>query len=297
MTTLPTTTTTAPESRDRDRAFRWMRLLLWLAIAFTVIFSLLPVIWQVLTSIKTNAAITQTPVVYLPRLDQLTLTHYVDLFRLNQFHIYMFNSALVAVISTLLCLALGSPAAYALARLRIPGEQAILAVVLIVTLFPYILLFLGLLEVVRAFGLANNYLALIIPYTAINLPLTILVMRSFFQQLPKDLEDSARVDGYNTLQMLGRIVLPMTLPALVTTGILAFIFAWNEYLFALTFMTREEMKTIPVAAAQLGGTTLFEVPYGPLAAATVVGTLPLVLLVLFFQRRIVQGLTSGSVKG
>ncbi|HSM82219.1 MAG TPA: ABC transporter permease subunit, partial [Nodosilinea sp.] len=109
--------------------------------------------------------------------------------------------------------------------------------------------------------------------------------------------DSARVDGYNTVQMLWRIVLPMTLPALVTTGILAFIFAWNEYLFALTFMTSEAKKTIPVAAAQLGGTTLFEVPYGPLAAATVVGTLPLVLLVLFFQRRIVQGLTSGSVKG
>ncbi|MGG6241318.1 carbohydrate ABC transporter permease [Nodosilinea sp. AN01ver1] len=295
MTTVPQTTP-AP-SQTSDRGIPWMRVLLWVAIAFTVIFSLAPVLWQVLTSIKTNAAITADSVVYFPGLDQLTFDHYLDLFRRNQFHLYMFNSALVAIVSTVLCLALGSPAAYALARLRVPGEQVILALVLVVTLFPYILLFLGLLEVVRAFGLANNYLALIIPYTAINLPLTILVMRSFFQQLPKDLEDSARVDGYNTLQMLGRIVLPMTLPALVTTGILAFIFAWNEYLFALTFMTREEMKTIPVAAAQLGGTTLFEVPYGPLAAATVVGTLPLVLLVLFFQRRIVQGLTSGSVKG
>ncbi|MGB3310804.1 MAG: carbohydrate ABC transporter permease [Nodosilinea sp.] len=298
MTTVPQTTS-PPKSPPQasDRGISWMRVLLWVAIAFTVIFSLAPVLWQVLTSIKTNAAITADSVVYFPSLDQLTFDHYLDLFRRNQFYVYMFNSALIAIVSTLLCLALGSPAAYALARLRIPGEQIILALVLVVTLFPYILLFLGLLEVVRAFGLANNYLALIIPYTAINLPLTILVMRSFFQQLPKDLEDSARVDGYNTLQMLGRIVLPMTLPALVTTGILAFIFAWNEYLFALTFMTREEMKTIPVAAAQLGGTTLFEVPYGPLAAATVVGTLPLVLLVLFFQRRIVQGLTSGSVKG
>ncbi len=295
MTTVPQTT--SPPAQTGDRSFPWMRVLLWLAIAFTVIFSLAPVLWQVLTSFKTNAAITQTPVVYLPGLDQLTFSHYLDLFRLNQFHIYMFNSALVAIVSTVLCLALGSPAAYALARLRIPGEQILLAIVLVVTLFPYILLFLGLLEVVRAFGLANNYLALIIPYTAINLPLTILVMRSFFQRLPRDLEDSARVDGYNTVQMLWRIVLPMTLPALVTTGILAFIFAWNEYLFALTFMSREGMKTIPVAAAQLGGTTLFDVPYGPLAAATVVGTLPLVLLVLFFQRRIVQGLTSGSVKG
>ncbi|TVP64185.1 MAG: carbohydrate ABC transporter permease [Leptolyngbya sp. LCM1.Bin17] len=296
MTTVTKPTAPTPSSTS-DSSIPWKRILLWLAIAFTVIFSLAPVLWQVLTSIKTNAAITADPTVYFPGLDQLTARHYIDLFRENQFQIYIINSALVSVISTILCLALGSPAAYALARLRIPGEQLVLGAVLVVTLFPYILLFLGLLEIVRALGLANNYLALIVPYTAINLPLTILVMRSFFQQLPKDLEDSAKVDGYNTLQMLWQIVLPMTLPALVTTGILAFIFAWNEFLFALTFMTRESMKTIPVAAAQLGGTTLFEVPYGPLAASTVVGTLPLVLLVLFFQRRIVQGLTAGSVKG
>lgn len=298
MTTLSNSPNSPPASApSRDRGLPWMRILMWAAIIFTVLFSLAPVLWQVLTSVKTNAAITQRPVVYFPGLDQLTLTHYLDLFRRNQFYIYIANSALVSVISTVLCLALGSPAAYALARLRLPGEQIILGGVLMVTLFPYILLFLGLLELVRLLGLANNYLALIIPYTAINLPLTILVMRSFFQQLPRDLEDSAKVDGYSTLQMLRQILLPMTLPALVTTGILTFIFAWNEYLFALTFMTRESMKTIPVAAAQLGGTTLFDVPYGPLAAATVVGTLPLVLLVLFFQRRIVQGLTAGSVKG
>jgi multiple sugar transport system permease protein len=209
----------------------------------------------------------------------------------------MFNSALVSIISTLLCLALGAPAAYALARLRLQGERIIVSLVLVVTLFPYILLFLGLLEIVQVLGLANNYLALIIPYTAINLPLTILVMRSFFQQLPKDLEDAAKVDGYNIWQTLTQIVLPMTLPALVTTGILAFIFAWNEFIFALTFMTRESMKTIPVAAAQIGASSVFEIPYGPIAAATMLGTLPLILLVLFFQRKIVQGLTSGAVKG
>jgi multiple sugar transport system permease protein len=181
--------------------------------------------------------------------------------------------------------------------LRIPGRQILLAGVMIITLFPYILLFLGLLEIIRALDLGNNYLALIIPYTAINLPLTILVMRSFFQQLPRDLEDAAKVDGYNIWQMLTRIVLPITVPALVTTGILTFIFAWNEFIFALTFMTRETMKTIPVAVAQLGGASIFEVPYGAMAAATILGTLPLVLLVLFFQRKIVQGLTSGAVKG
>ncbi len=261
-----------------------------------VIFSLAPVLWELLTSIKTNAAITADPLVYFPSWNQYTLQHYIDLFQ-DGFYIYIFNSALVAVVSTVLCLCIGSPAAYALARLKLPGERIILAVVLVVTLFPYILLFLGLLEIVRALGLANNYLALIIPYTAINLPLTILAMRSFFQQLPRDLEDSAKIDGYSTLGMLVKIIIPLTLPALVTTGILAFIFAWNEYIFALTFITRESMKTIPVAAAQLAGTTLFDIPYGPLAAATIVGTLPLIFLVLFFQRKIVQGLTAGSVKG
>lgn len=298
MTTVqPSPPPSQPTTTQARHKISWMRVLLWAGVIFIFFFSLGPPLWELLTSIKTTEAITADRVVYLPGLTQLTLGHYVQLFVENQFYIYIFNSALVAVISTVLCLGIGSPAAYALARLRIPGEQVVLTTVLVVTLFPYILLFLGLLELVQLTRLANNYLALIIPYTAINLPLTILVMRSFFQQLPKDLEDSAKVDGYNTLQMLWQIVLPMTLPALATTGILTFIFAWNEYIFALTFITRESMKTIPVAAAQLGGTTTFEVPYGPLAAATVLGTLPLVLLVMFFQRKIVQGLTAGSVKG
>jgi multiple sugar transport system permease protein len=258
-------------------------------------FSLGPVLWQVLTSIKVNADITAVPNVYIPR--QYTATHYQALFNQRPFLNYIINSAVVAFCSTGLCLALGTPAAYALSRLNVWGGQAILAGVLIVTLFPYVLLFLGLLELVQFLGLGNNYLALIIPYTAINLPLTILVMRSFFQQLPKDLEDAAKVDGYSITQTLTQIVLPITAPALVTTGILAFIFAWNEFIFALTFISAEQMKTLPVAVAQIGGASAFDIPYGPLAAATVIGTLPLVLLVFFFQRRIVQGLTAGAVKG
>ncbi|MBV8883437.1 MAG: carbohydrate ABC transporter permease [Chroococcidiopsidaceae cyanobacterium CP_BM_RX_35] len=271
------------------------KFLLFVAILLIVVFCLAPVLWQLLTSIKVNADIAAVPNVYIP--SRYTLNHYIELFQRRPFLNYIFNSALVSIVSTALCLGIGAPAAYSLARLRIWGEQVILVGVLIVTLFPYILLFLGLLEIVQALQLANNYLALIIPYTAINLPLTILVMRSFFQQLPHDLEDAAKVDGYNTQQILLQILLPMTVPALVTTGILTFIFAWNEFIFALTFMTRESLKTIPVAAAQLGGASAFEIPYGAIAAATVIGTSPLVLLVLLFQRRIVQGLTSGAVKG
>ncbi|MGC1244701.1 MAG: carbohydrate ABC transporter permease [Spirulinaceae cyanobacterium] len=271
------------------------KALLIISVALIVIFFLAPILWQLLTSFKVNEDISAIPNVYFPT--RFTLGHYQELFSRRPFIYYILNSAFVSITSTILCLALGAPAAYALARLRLPGEQIILGAILIITLFPYVLLFLGLLEIVKAVGLGNNYLALIIPYTAINLPLTILVMRSFFQQLPKDLEDAAKVDGYKTLQMLFKIVLPMTIPALVTTGILTFIFAWNEYIFALTFITRETMKTIPVATAQIGGASVFEIPYGPIAAATVLGTLPLVILVLLFQRRIVQGLTAGAVKG
>nr|WP_290223652.1 carbohydrate ABC transporter permease [Trichocoleus desertorum] len=275
--------------------FSWQRLGLPIAAVLIAVFCLAPILWQLLTSIKVNTDISAVPTVYFPT--RFTLNHYTELFTRRPFLQYVLNSFLVSILSTLLALGLGAPAAYALARMRIPGEKAVLAGVLIVTLFPYILLFLGLLEVVRSLGLGNNYLSLIIPYTAINLPLTILVMRSFFQQLPRDLEDAAKVDGFNTWQMLTQIVLPMTLPALVTTGILTFISAWNEFIFALTFITREDMKTIPVAAAQLGGASIFEIPYGPIAAATVLGTLPLVILVLLFQRKIVQGLTAGAVKG
>jgi multiple sugar transport system permease protein len=271
------------------------RFLFWLAVVAIVLFCLAPILWQVLTSFKVNEDIAKVPIVYFPT--RFTLNHYVELFTRYPFVRYIFNSALVSVASTIVCLAIGAPAAYALARLRPLGGRVIQAGILLITLFPGILLLQGLLEIVQGLHLGNQYLALIIPYTAINLPLTILVMRSFYEQLPKDLEDAARVDGYNTWQMLTQIVMPLTLPALVTTGILTFIFAWNEFIFALTFITEDSMKTIPVAAAQIGGASTFEIPYGPIAAATVVGTIPLVLLVLFFQRQIVQGLTAGAVKG
>jgi multiple sugar transport system permease protein len=271
------------------------KILLYLGIILLLIFCLAPVLWQLLTSIKVNEDISAVPNVYFPT--QYTFKHYIDLFTRRPFAQYIFNSAFVSIASTVLCLAIGTPAAYALARLRLFGEKLLLAGIVIITLFPFILFFLGLLEIIQLFKLGNTYLALIIPYTAVNLPLTISVMRSFFLQLPRDLEDAAKVDGYNTWQMLLQIILPMTVPALVTTGILTFIFAWNEFIFALTFITRESMKTIPVATAQLGSTSVFEIPYGPIAAATVLGTLPLVLLVLFFQQKIVQGLTAGAVKG
>ncbi len=282
-------------SSQNQSSIKFGQIILWVAVTLIVLFCLAPVLWQLLTSFKTNEAISAVPNVYFPAPNQLAFEHYLKLGW--GFIWYVFNSAFVSITSTIICLGIGAPAAYALARLKLPGENIIIACVLIVSLFPYVLLFLGLLEVVKGLGLGNNYLAIIIPYTGINLPLTILVMRSFFQQLPKDLEDSAKIDGYNTISMLWNIVLPLTIPALVTTGILTFIFAWNEFIFALTFITRSEMYTIPVAVAQIGGSSLFEIPYGQIAAATVTGTFPLVILVLIAQRRIVQGITAGAVKG
>ncbi|PZV07247.1 MAG: sugar ABC transporter [Leptolyngbya sp.] len=267
----------------------------WLAVIALCIFCLAPVLWQVLTSFKVNADIAAIPNIYIPT--RLTLSHYIELFTRKPFLRYLLNSTFVSLVSTIVCLAVGTPAAYAIARLRPLGGNLIQLGIILVTLFPSILLLQGLLEIVQFFQLGNNYLALIIPYTAMNLPLTILVMRSFFVQLPKELEDAAKVDGYSTWQLLVQILTPLTLPALVTTGILTFIAAWNEFIFALTFITEETMKTVPVASAQLGSTSVFEIPYGPIAAATVVGTIPLVILVLFFQRQIVQGLTAGAVKG
>ncbi|QSV73228.1 MAG: carbohydrate ABC transporter permease [Aphanizomenon flos-aquae KM1D3_PB] len=270
------------------------QILIWVLISPIVVFCLAPLMWQILTSFKLNQDIAKIPTVYFPA--RITFNHFIELFTSRPFWLYILNSAFVSIVSTVLSLVVGAPAAYVLARLRPWGGRAIIAAILIVTLFPGILLFLGLLEIIKGLHLGNNYLSLIIPYTAINLPLTILVLRSYFQQLPKDLEDAARVDGYNTVQMLLQILLPLTIPALVTTGIITFIFAWNEFIFALTFITRDEMKTIPVAVAQLGGATVFEIPYGPIAAATVVGTFPLILLLFFFQRQIIQGLTAGAVK-
>ena len=283
------------KTSNRIDHISWYYIILGIGIIAIIIFTLAPILWQVLTSIKTNEDIAAIPNIYLPH--KITLRHYLELFERRPFWLYIINSSLVAIISTILCLIIGSPAAYALARMKLRGETIILVLIAVVTLFPYALLFLGVLEIVKNLGLGNNYLALIVPYTAINMPLTILVMRSFFRQLPQDLEDAAKIDGYKTIPMLINIILPMTLPALVTTGILAFIFAWNEYIFALTFITEETMKTIPVATAQLGGASLFDIPYGLIAAATILGTIPLIILVLIFQRRIVQGLTAGAVKG
>lgn len=294
-TVLDTNTSNQQAPVSKQRSPTVSDVVFWMALIGLVTFCLAPILWQVLTSFKVNEDIVAVPNVYIPT--RFTLNHYIELFARRPFWQYIFNSTFVSLTSTLACLAIGTPAAYALARSRPRGSILFQTGLLFITLFPSILLLQGLLEVVQVLNLGNNYLALILPYTAMNLPLTILVLRNFFVQLPQELEDAAKVDGFTTIQMIIQILLPLTLPAIATAGILTFIAAWNEFIFALTFITEETMKTIPVAAAQIGGSSVFEVPYGEIAAATVLGTIPLVLLVLLFQRQIVDSLTSGAVKG
>ncbi len=266
-------------------------LLLWLA----VIWCLGPFLWQIITSLKTNEEISALPVTYLPH--NAGWQHYDALFIRKPFARYLLNSFIIASISTILCVGLSALAAYSFSRLRLRGARFMLGGLITISLFPPIIFFFPLYEMMRRAGLLNNPLALIIPYTTFNLPFSIIVLATFFRGVPRDIEDAAKVDGFGRLQILWRIILPLAAPALATTAILVFIFAWNEFLFALTFMTEERRKTVTAGIATLSGTTVHETPWGPIAAAVVVSTIPLIILVVIFQRRIIQGLTAGAAKG
>jgi multiple sugar transport system permease protein len=256
---------------------------------------LAPFVWQILTSIKPNADIAAIPTVYLPA--HPTGAHYAELFTRKPFARYLFNSFLVSATSTLLCLTVSSLAAYAVARLHLRGGRLVLLAMVLLSLFPPIVFFFPLYELVRLTHTANNPSALILPYVTFNLPFSTLVLTSFFRDVPLDVEEAAKIDGLSRSQILARIILPLASPALATCGILVFIACWNEFLLALTFMTRDSAKTVTAGVASLGGTSSYDIPWGPIAASVVLSTLPLVLLVLTFQRRILQGLTAGASKG
>ncbi len=266
-------------------------LLIWLA----VLWCLSPFVWQIITSLKTNEEISSLPMTYVPH--HAGFQHYDALFTRKPFTRYLLNSFFISGTSTILCVGISALAAYAVSRLRLRGSKIVLGTLVVISLFPTIIFFFPLYEMMRAAGFLNHPLALIIPYTTFNLPFSIIVLSTFFRTVPRDIEDAAKVDGLGRFQVLLRIILPLSAPALATTAILVFVFAWNEFLFALTFMTNDRMKTVTAGIATLSGTTVHETPWGPIAAAVVVSTIPLVLLVGIFQRRIVQGLTAGAAKG
>jgi multiple sugar transport system permease protein len=277
--------------RGRGRRFGFLLL-----IAAIVVFCLAPIVWTLLTSLKTNDQMYASPIAYWP--DPINVTHYVEIFGLERFTKSLLNSAIVATATTLISLLIGSICAYALARLSFPGKNLILSLVLAVAMFPGIAIIGPLFLQFRTWHLTNNYWSLILPSVTFTLPLCIWTLNAFFRDLPAELEESARVDGCTRMQAFFQIIVPLSAPGVVTAAILLFIAAWNEFLFARTFMTREDMLTATVVIAGFEGADVTAVyPWGQITAGSIVITLPLILVVLIFQRRLVSGLTSGAIKG
>jgi multiple sugar transport system permease protein len=266
-----------------------------LAVGALVAWSLAPALWQLATALKPDAQITHVPTVYLP--SPPTLEHFAELWKRKPFGAYVANSLWISSAATLLCLALAAPAASAIGRMGGRARDRVLLAFLLVALFPPILLLFPIYEAVRALGWLNHPLALIVPYTALALPLAVWILDAGFRQVPEEIEQAAILDGLQPWQRLLRVRLPLAAPSLATAGILVFIFCWNEFMFALTFMTRDRRKTATAGIASVSGASLYDIPWGQLSAAVVLATLPLVLLVLVFERRITSGLTSGAVKG
>ena len=292
---------TATAERDEPRAAqargprrRWLRpLLLWGAVVLIVIFCLFPFYWLINVSLKTGPQLSQADL--LP--PDPTLDNYQSIFENADFTKALRNSVGITAITTALALLFGSFAAYALARLRFPRKFLLLAVILSITTFPPIAIAAPLFKLWTELGLYNTWAGLIIPNLTFALPLCIYVLASFFREIPKELEEAALVDGATHFQAFRKVVLPLAAPGLVTAGLLTAFFVWNEFLLAITLTSSPSARTVPAAIAFFTGSQRFEVPLGTISAASVVITIPLVALVIIFQKRIVAGLTAGAVKG
>ncbi|MFP3867363.1 MAG: carbohydrate ABC transporter permease [Desulfobacteraceae bacterium] len=258
-------------------------------------FNLVPLLWTIGTSLKPTPEIFTAPPTLWPQ--TFTLAHYRTVLVERAFGVYVANSLLVGLGATALALVVGALAAYALARFRHPRAGLVEKGILAAALFPPAVLLIPLYQVALRLGLLNTYVILILSHAALNLPFVVWVLTAFFREVPRELEEAARLDGFSTLGILFRIILPLSLPAVAATAILVFIFSWNEFLFALALITTPAKRTVPVMVALLSGTSLYEIPWGPITAAVVATTAPVVAAILIFQRWIVSGLTAGALKG
>ncbi len=279
-----------------------------------------PLLWMMLTSLKDENELIRMPITYVP--DEPTLRNYVQVFEQLPFARFMLNSAVVSVSATIACVTIAALAGYALARLNMPYRRAILTAIVMTSMFPALVLLVPLYRVflgaeipvvsqvvaflhalgmtfvpadVQGPNLLNTYWALIIPYVALSLPIATLILTSFFQLIPKDLESAALVDGCTRLQTLVKVIAPVSAPGIVTAGIIIFVNSWNEFLLALNFNTAMTMRTVPVGITMYQGEFAF--PWAVISAAITIGVLPLVALILLFQQKIIAGLTAGGVKG
>ncbi|MFE0754548.1 carbohydrate ABC transporter permease [Inquilinus sp. NPDC058860] len=269
------------------------RSFFYVLVAAIIVYTVFPFYWAVISSLKSGQQLFGTDLVP----PSPTIDNYVSVFREQPFLTNIVNSLIVAGSTVLICLLLSVSAAYALGRVRFRGRSTILMLTLAVSMFPQVAVLTGLFELVRWAGLYNSLGSLILSYMIFTLPFSVWVLTTFIRELPRELEEAAIVDGARPWQILVRVFLPLLGPALATTGLLAFIAAWNEFLFALTFTLTNEVRTVPVAIALISGATQFDIPWGNIMAASVVVTVPLIVLVMIFQRRIVSGLTAGAVKG
>lgn len=307
--------------RHQHKIFALLRNL---GMAFVVLNGFLPALWLFITSLKPERELVQLPISYWPQ--SPTWQNYVAVFRDNPFGSFMLNSAVVALSTTLICIILASLSGYALGRLRLPGRRGILTLIVMSSMFPVLILLVPLYRLfvgvelsglemlfnalnssnlpfflpdlpaaLETPNLLNTYWALIIPYTALSLPIAVLILSGFFQLIPADIENAALVDGCTRFGALVRVIAPVSAPGIVTAAIIVFVNSWNEFLIALTFNTRLNMRTVPVGITLYQGEYAF--PWAIISAAITLAILPLVVFIIFFQRRIISGLTTGSVKG
>nr|WP_208979085.1 carbohydrate ABC transporter permease [Stappia stellulata] len=266
---------------------------LYALVVVIVVFSVFPFYYAILSSFRFGSEL--FTVTYWP--SSFNPANYVSVFAEQPFARNILNSVVVASVVVALSLFLGVTAAYALARVSFRGRGLLLFTILSVSMFPQVAVLSGMFELIRLLGIYNSLPGLMLSNLILTLPFTVWVLTTFMRDLPKELEEAAVVDGASSLVIVRHVFLPLMWPALVTTGLLAFIAAWNEFLFALTFTLSNDMRTVPVAIALITGASQHELPWGNIMAASVIVTVPLVVLVLIFQRKIVSGLTAGAVKG
>jgi len=266
----------------------------WGVANFVVIaLALIPVLWLVSLSFKTPTAVLDPS--FVPA--SWTWGNYTSILQNSQFIRPLINSIGIGLIATVIAVVLASMAAYAVARLNFPGKSVLIGMSLLIAIFPQISLVTPLFSIERALGLFNTWPGLIIPYIAFGLPLGIYTLSAFFREIPWELEKAAKMDGATPYQAFVKVIAPLAAPGMVTTAILVFLACWNDFLFAISFTSTISARTAPAAMQYFSGGSVFTIPTGPIAAAAVVITIPIVIFVLFFQRRIVAGLTAGAVKG
>ena len=271
------------------------KLGLYALVAVIMLFCLFPFYFAIVTSLRSGTELFSTTL--WPQ--SASLRNYVSLFTIAEqpFGRHILNSLGVSSMVVVASLFLGVTAAYALGRITFKGKGLLLLTVLAVSMFPQVAVLSGMFELMQAIGFYNHWWGLTLPYMVFTLPFTVWVLTTFVRELPKELEEAAIMDGCTPWGIITKVFLPVMWPALVTTGLLAFIAAWNEFMFALTFVLDNSDRTVPVSISLISGADKYEIPWGKIMAASVLVTLPLIALVLVFQRKIVGGLTSGAVKG